>query len=128
MIAIREYQFRPYSGNATLFIAQDELRSDAEPEIAWSGNILGVCETQMIPGKHQTMLARPQVVSLAREIRQRLARHVQSTASGATCPWRPAHEIESFTKLKHVTLVCSCTVATAPIVPSHGNKSCSLHG
>jgi thioesterase domain-containing protein/acyl carrier protein len=127
VIAIREYQFRPYSGNATLFIAQDELRSDAEPEIAWSGNILGVCEKQLIPGKHQTMLARPQVVSLAREIRQRLARHVQSTASGVVS-LVPAHELESFTKLKHVTLVCSCTVATAPIVPADGNKSCSLHG
>ncbi|MGB8535532.1 MAG: amino acid adenylation domain-containing protein [Acidobacteriaceae bacterium] len=126
VLAIRDHQLRPYPGNATLFIAQDEPRSDTEPAIAWSGNILGVCETQMIPGTHQSILARPQVISLAREIRQRLARHVQSSAIGAAT--RSGHEMESFTKLKHVSLICSCTVATAPIMPSDGNKSCSLHG
>jgi amino acid adenylation domain-containing protein len=127
VLAIRDHQLKPYPGNATLFIAQDEPRSDAEPEIAWSGNILGVCETQMIPGTHQTMLARPHVISLAREIRQRLARHLQSSAGGAVSRVS-GHDIESFTKLKHINLVCSCTVATAPIVPLDGNKSCSLHG
>ena len=127
VLAIRDYQLKPYPGNATLFIAQDEPRSHAEPGIAWSGNILGVCETQVIPGTHQTMLTRPNVISLAREIRQRLARHVQSPVS-APVARVSAHEQESFTKLKHVTLVCSCTVATAPIVPADGNKSCSLHG
>jgi thioesterase domain-containing protein len=81
VLAIRDYQLKPYPGNATLFIAQDELRSDAEPEITWASHILGVCETQMIPGTHQTMLARPQVNSLAREIGQRLGRNVPSAAS-----------------------------------------------
>ena len=81
VLAARDYQLRPYPGNATLFIAQDELRSDAEPEIAWAGHILGVCETQMIPGTHQTMLGRPQVVLLAREIRQRLGRNAPSAMS-----------------------------------------------
>ncbi len=81
MLAVRDYQLRSYPGNATLFIAQDELRSDAEPEIAWAGHILGVCETQMIPGTDQTMLARPQVISLAREIRQSLGRSVPSAVS-----------------------------------------------
>jgi thioesterase domain-containing protein/acyl carrier protein len=81
VLAARDYQLRSYPGNATLFIAQDELRSDAEPEIAWAGHILGVCETQMIPGTHQTMLGRPQVILLAREIRQRLGRNVPSAMS-----------------------------------------------
>jgi amino acid adenylation domain-containing protein len=127
VLAIRDYQLRPYPGNATLFLAQDEPRSAAEPAIAWSGNIVGVCETQMIPGTHQTMLARPHILSLAREIKQRLARHVPSSAN-APLAQTSGHEKESFTKLKHVTLVSSCTVATAPIVPSHGDKSCSFHG
>ncbi len=73
------------------------------------------------------MLARPQVISLAREIRQRLARNVQSAhdrRSGLSNRSRKS----SFTKLKHVNLVCGCAVATAPIVPSDGDKSCSLHG
>ena len=80
-LAMRDYELRPYSGNATLFIAQDEPGSDAEPGRAWAGKILGVCETHMIPGTHSTMLTRPQVNSLAREISQRLARNVRSAAS-----------------------------------------------
>ena len=121
-LAVRDYQLRPYRGNATLFIAQDEPASGTEPERAWAGTFLGVCETQVVPGTHHTMLVRPQVISLAREIRQRLAR-----ASGAVTRVL-AHERESFTKLKHINLVCGCAVATAPIVPSDGNKSCSVHG
>ena len=126
-LAVRDYQLRPYPGSATLFIARDEPGSGTEPEMAWAGKFLGVCETQVIPGTHQTMLIRPQVISLAREIRQRLARNVQSSANGAVAPV-PSHEKESLTKLKHASLSCGCAVATAPIVPSNGNKSCSFHG
>jgi amino acid adenylation domain-containing protein len=127
LLAIRYYQIRPYPGNATLFLAQEEPRSDPQPELAWAGRILGVFETQTIPGNHQTMLARPQVISLAREIRQRLARNVQSSADGAVARVH-GHEKASFTKLKHASLALECAVATAPIVPSDGDKSCSVHG
>jgi amino acid adenylation domain-containing protein len=127
LLAIRDYQLKPYPGNATLFIAQDEVRFDPDLERSWAGRVLGVCETQMIPGNHQTMLARPQVISLAREINQRLARNVPSFATGAAARVL-AHEIASFTKLKHPSLVSERVVATAPIVPSDGNNSCSLHG
>jgi amino acid adenylation domain-containing protein len=126
-LAVRDYQLRPYRGNATLFIAQDEPASGTEPERAWAGTFLGVCETQVVPGTHHTMLVRPQVISLAREIGQRLACHVHSSVCGAVARVA-AHERESFTKLKHINLVCGCAVATAPIVPSDGNKSCSVHG
>jgi amino acid adenylation domain-containing protein len=127
LLAIRDYQIRPYPGNATLFLAQEEPRSDPQPERAWAGRILGVLETQTIPGNHQTMLARPQVISLAREIRQKLARNVQSSADGAAARVH-GHEKTSFTKLKHASLASECAVATAPIVPSDGDKSCSVHG
>ncbi len=127
LLAIRDYQIRPYPGNATLFLAHGEPRSDPQPERAWAGRILGVFETQTIPGNHQTMLARPQVISLAREIRQRLARNVQSSADGAVARV-PGHEKASVTKLKHASLALECAVATAPIVPSDGDKSCSVHG
>jgi amino acid adenylation domain-containing protein len=127
LLAIRDYQIRPYPGNATLFLAQEEPRSEPQPERAWAGRILGVFETQTIPGNHQTMLARPQVTSLAREIRQRLARNVQSSAAGAVARVH-GHEKASFTKLKHASLALECAVATAPIVPSDGDKSCSVHG
>jgi amino acid adenylation domain-containing protein len=127
LLAIRDYQLKPYPGNASLFMAQDEPRSDTEPERMWVGRILGVCETKMIPGNHQTILARPHVTSLAREISQRLARSVQSSASGAVARV-VVHDKASFTKLKHASLALECAVATAPIVPSDGDKSCSLHG
>jgi amino acid adenylation domain-containing protein len=126
-LAVRDYQPRPYRGNATLFIAQDEPGSGTEPESAWAGAFLGGCETQVVPGTHHTMLVRPQVISLAGEIGQRLARHAQSSTRSAVARV-PGHEKESFTKLKHINLACGCAVATAPIVPSDGNKSCSVHG
>jgi amino acid adenylation domain-containing protein len=126
-LAVRDYQPRPYPGNATLFSAQDEPGSGTAPESAWAGTFLGVCETQVVPGTHHTMLVRPHVISLAREIGQRLACHTQSLASSAMARV-PGHERESFTKLKHINLVCGCAVATDPIVPSDGNKSWSVHG
>ncbi len=126
LLAIRDYQLEPYPGDATLFLAQDEPRLDPELERAWSARILGECETQMIPGNHQTILARPQVTALAREISQRLVRNKPGSASGAVAPVL-AHEIASFTKLKHATLASECALAIAPIVPTDGAKSCSLH-
>ena len=125
-LAVRDYQLRPYRGNATLFIAQDEPGSGTATESAWAGTFLGVCETQVVPGTHHTMLVRPQVISLAREIGQRLACHAQTSVTGAATRVL-AHE-ESFTKLKHINLVCGGALATAPIVPADGDKSCSLHG
>jgi thioesterase domain-containing protein len=104
VLAIRDYQLKPYPGNATLFIAQDEPRSVAEPAIAWSGNILGVCETQMIPGTHQSMLARPQVISLAREITQRLARHEQASISGGD------PSVRSLNGVTHKTETCQLSL------------------
>jgi amino acid adenylation domain-containing protein len=71
-LAMREYELRTYPGNATLFIAQDEPGSNSEPERAWAGRILGTCETRFIAGTHSGILRRPQVTSLAREIRQKL--------------------------------------------------------
>jgi amino acid adenylation domain-containing protein len=81
-LAMRDYELRPYPGSATLFIAMDQPGVDAEPGKVWAGKILGGCEIQTIPGTHSTMLSRPQVISLAHEITQRLARSVRSDASG----------------------------------------------
>jgi amino acid adenylation domain-containing protein len=77
-LAMRDFELRAYAGNATLIIAQDEPGCGADLEKAWAGKILGECETHRIPGTHSTMLSRPQVSSLAREIRQRLGRNAQS--------------------------------------------------
>jgi thioesterase domain-containing protein len=71
-LALREYELRPYPGNIILFFAEDEPGSKSELANAWKGNLLGRCETRLIPGTHRTILHRPQVISLAREIRQRM--------------------------------------------------------
>jgi amino acid adenylation domain-containing protein len=71
-LALRDYQLRPYPGNITLFAAQDEPGSKGDPANAWRGNVLGRCETRLIPGTHRTMLSQPQVIALGREIRQRM--------------------------------------------------------
>jgi amino acid adenylation domain-containing protein len=78
VLAMRDYEFRPYPGHATLFIAQDELGADAEPARSWAGRILGGYETRLIPGTHRTIMTQPQVASLAQEMRQRLTRNVEA--------------------------------------------------
>ncbi len=76
-LAMRDYELRTYPGNATLFIARDEPGRNPEPAKAWAGKILGTCETRFIAGTHRGMLHRPQVTSLAREIRQKLTSEVE---------------------------------------------------
>ncbi len=80
-LAMRDYELRSYAGNVTLFIAMDEPGSNAEPSRAWTGKILGECETHLLSGTHRTLLTRPHVSSLAREISQRLAQNVEAAAS-----------------------------------------------
>jgi amino acid adenylation domain-containing protein len=79
-LALRDYELRPYPGNMTLFIAQDEPRPTGEPASAWKGTILGGCETRLIPGTHRTILNRPQVISLAHEIRLRMPKKEEQRA------------------------------------------------
>jgi amino acid adenylation domain-containing protein len=79
-LALRDYELRPYPGNMTLFIAQDELRPTGEAASAWKGTVLGGCETRVIPGTHRTILNRPQVISLAHEIRLRMPKREEQGA------------------------------------------------
>jgi amino acid adenylation domain-containing protein len=81
-LALRDYELRPYPGNITLFIAQDEPGPKHEPASAWKGKILGSCETRLIPGTHRTILTRPQVNSLAREIRERMLKNGETGVRG----------------------------------------------
>ena len=83
-LALRDYNLGTYAGDITLFVGQDEAGSDAEPAQAWAGRILGRCETQLIPGTHATILKRPQVISLAREIRDRLPKTLEADARSVT--------------------------------------------
>ncbi|MGA3226055.1 MAG: amino acid adenylation domain-containing protein [Acidobacteriaceae bacterium] len=78
VLAVRDYELKSYPGSATLFMAQDEPRSNAEAASPWADRILGGCEIRLIPGTHRTIMTRPQVASLAREMRQRLVRNVEA--------------------------------------------------
>jgi amino acid adenylation domain-containing protein len=82
-LALREHELRSYSGGAVLFLAQDEPGRDADPTSVWAGKILGECEICLIPGTHLTMLFRPQVTPLAREISRRLAQSLHTAPAGA---------------------------------------------
>ena len=79
-LALRDYELRPYPGNITLFVAQDEPGPKGEPASAWKGTALGGCETRLIPGTHRTILSRPQVISLAHEIRLRMPKNEEQGA------------------------------------------------
>jgi thioesterase domain-containing protein len=81
-LTLRDYELRPYPGNVTLFIAQDEPGPKGEPASAWKGTVLGGCETRLIPGTHRTILTRPQVISLAHEIRLRMPKNEEQGARG----------------------------------------------
>jgi amino acid adenylation domain-containing protein len=78
--AIRDYELRSYPGKATLFVALNEPGCNPEPANAWAGKILGGCETRLLPGTHSSILTRPQVTTLAQEIRQRLVQNVPAPA------------------------------------------------
>ncbi len=78
-LALRDYQLRPYPGDITLFLAQDGPAPKGKPATAWDGKILGRCEILVIPGTHRTILSRPQVISLAREISQRMSMSQQQS-------------------------------------------------
>jgi amino acid adenylation domain-containing protein len=79
--AIRNYELRSYPGKATLFVAMNEPGCNPEPANAWAGKILGGCDTRLLPGTHRSILTRPQVTTLAQEIRQRLLRNVPAPAT-----------------------------------------------
>jgi amino acid adenylation domain-containing protein len=81
-LALRECALKSYPGDVTLFVARDEPPSPVEPARAWEGRILGTCETRMIVGNHMTILNRPQVISLAQQIAQRMQVTAQASAPG----------------------------------------------
>jgi amino acid adenylation domain-containing protein len=79
--AIRAYELRSYPGKVTLLVARNEPGCSPEPANAWAGKILGGCETCLLPGTHRSILNRPQVTTLAQEIRQKLVRTVPAPAA-----------------------------------------------
>jgi amino acid adenylation domain-containing protein len=79
-LAMSEYDLKLYPGKITLFVAHDEPRADAGPAEAWAARAaegaIGNCEMLPVRGTHLTMLNRPNVASLARDLRQRMRQAV----------------------------------------------------
>jgi amino acid adenylation domain-containing protein len=120
-LAMRDYELRTYPGNAVLFIAQDEPGSNPEPAKPWTGKILGTCEIRFIPGTHQGIFHRPQVILLARAIRQKLTGEKDS---GGPALWPESSRSQ---QRKQASLAFGCAVASAPMVPNEGARSCNFH-
>ena len=80
-LALRDHELTIYPGDVTLISAQDEPGCNPEPARSWAGKVLGTCETCFIPGTHRGILNRPYVISLAREISQKLTGRLQSSVT-----------------------------------------------
>jgi thioesterase domain-containing protein len=80
-LALRDHELTIYPGNVTLISARDEPGCNPEPVRSWTGKVLGTCETLFISGTHRGILNRPHVISLAREIKQKLTGRLQSSAT-----------------------------------------------
>jgi thioesterase domain-containing protein len=80
-LALRDHELTIYPGDVTLISAGDEPGCNPEPARSWAGKVLGTCETRFIPGTHRGILNRPYVISLAREIKEKLTGRVQPSVT-----------------------------------------------
>ncbi len=77
-VASRNYQPKPYAGNAVLFrCAAQPLGSYIDPELGWHGLLQGGLDICEMPGDHDDMFLEPHVELLAKELERRIlaARH-----------------------------------------------------
>lgn len=84
----RDYAPRPYPGRVTLFKARDSgLRPYLESDLSWSNVARGGVDIYEIPGDHVTMLAKPQVALLTRQLNACLKQStVRRVISESTAP------------------------------------------
>ncbi len=71
-IFAERYRPQPIDAEPVLFVAEDELASEAAG-IPWSQALDGRLEVQKVPGSHQTIFSIPNVATLAKELAKRLA-------------------------------------------------------
>lgn len=84
--AERDYQLRPYPGDAVLFRpSKESLRSSHGPAKAWSQWILGGVEVREIPGDHGSITREPLVRHLGEQIRECLDRALAKRENGSMC-------------------------------------------
>jgi amino acid adenylation domain-containing protein len=71
--ASRSYSPGPYSGSLALWLSEQTASAHASQLAGWSRLALGGIETSTLPGDHYSVLRRPQVERLARELTAHLA-------------------------------------------------------
>lgn len=72
MLALRRYQPKPYSGNAVLFRAQEELVEYPDPTFGWSPYIKGELRIIDTRGDHDNFLSEEFIRSLGSELNRLL--------------------------------------------------------
>ncbi len=68
-VAMRLYRPRPYPGRLVLFRASERPKAVADPLLGWGELARGGVEVYSVPGRHRSMMARPYVDTLARDLR-----------------------------------------------------------
>jgi amino acid adenylation domain-containing protein len=82
-LANRRYRAQPYGGRVVLFRAGVRSAADAlSADMGWSRFAKGGVEIREVPGDHVDMLLKPQVVSLAQQLRECLARAAPAASAG----------------------------------------------
>jgi thioesterase domain-containing protein len=66
VLALRSYTPKPYSGDAILFRAKDELVAYSDATLGWGALVLGSLEIREVSGDHDTILYEPHIGTLAR--------------------------------------------------------------
>ena len=87
-VASRNYQPKPYPGNAVLFrCAAQPLGRYIDPELGWHGLLQGGLDICEMPGDHDDMFLEPDVELLAKELERRILEagvgHLDDSADSA---------------------------------------------
>jgi thioesterase domain-containing protein len=82
-----QYQMRPYPGSMLLFRASEKsLRGARDPYAGWKGLAKGGVEVCEIPGGHVSILAPPQVQTLAENLKARVHSVQTEAVEKDLCP------------------------------------------
>jgi thioesterase domain-containing protein len=80
-MALQQQRMGTYAGRATLFRARERVRPVSHALLGWEGLVAGGIEVVDVPGYHDNMMSRPQVETVARELRACLDRALVADAS-----------------------------------------------
>jgi len=84
--ASRAYAPEPYTGRLTLWVSEATAASYAAALDAWSRLVPAGLDRTILPGDHYSLLRRPEVERLARELTAQLVR-IPSAGRRQPCSW-----------------------------------------